>query len=431
MRVQFWHGTYRVRKPIPKALQAIIGRGAYLTESLRTADERESDKRALPVLATFQAMLDKGQVAWELEQRRSIACADLSALDRQPIERLICHPRHAASVLTRFQEAVGVEPPISAVPRLLVTFAANIERWATFTGASKKGRQDLETKVGKFVEWLEHDNMAAVVFEDGRDWRDEMIAAGELSPKSISNYLKAVKALFGHAYDNEHIKGDNPMARVKYDPGEGRKRDDFTIEERRTILLAAREAEPDIKWLTFLSAYALTRTSEIADAHTRDIVCEGGVWLLKVRRKNRSKDQRTKTPQSTRDVALHSALLDEGFLVYRESVGDGPLFPNLRIDGYGKRAGQAATDLSDWLRNVVKMTDPDKPFYSLRHSGITDLRTARAPDGSPAVKDDVERYLTAHGKKDQHGNYGTYPATELKAAIEWVRNPLILRSASV
>jgi hypothetical protein len=154
------------------------------------------------------------------------------------------------------------------------------------------------------------------------------------------------------------------------------------------------------------------------------------VWLLKVRRKNRSKDQRTKTPQSTRGVALHSALLDEGFLAYRESIGDGPLFSNLRIDSYGKRAGQAATKLSDWLRNVVKMTDPDKPFYSLRHSGITDLRTARAPDRSPAVKDDVERYLTAHGKKDQHGNYGTFPATELKAAIEWVRNPLTLRSAS-
>ena len=53
--VQFWHGTYRVRKPVPRALQAILGRGAYLTESLRTADERESDKRALPVLAKFQA----------------------------------------------------------------------------------------------------------------------------------------------------------------------------------------------------------------------------------------------------------------------------------------------------------------------------------------------------------------------------------------
>ena len=33
--------------------------------------------------------------------------------------------------------------------------------------------------------------------------------------------------------------------------------------------------------------------------------------------------------------------------------------------------------------------------------------------------------MTAHGKKDEHGGYGEYPAKELKAAIEWVRNPLV------
>ena len=33
--------------------------------------------------------------------------------------------------------------------------------------------------------------------------------------------------------------------------------------------------------------------------------------------------------------------------------------------------------------------------------------------------------MTAHGKKDEHGGCGEYPAKELKAAIEWVRNPLV------
>jgi hypothetical protein len=104
--------------------------------------------------------------------------------------------------------------------------------------------------------------MAAVTFEDGRDWRDEMIEDGDLSPKSTSNHLKAVKALFAYAYDNKHITvGPNPIRDVKFNPGAGRKRDDFTIEERRTILLAARDAADDIKWLTFLSHY---RFSDLA-----------------------------------------------------------------------------------------------------------------------------------------------------------------------
>ena len=74
-----------------------------------------------------------------------------------------------------------------------------------------------------------------------------------------------------------------------------------------------------------------------------------------------------------------------------------------------------------WLGNTVGITDPDKPFYSLRHSGITDLRVARIANGEIAVKPDIERYITAHGKKDEHGGYGEYSARELKAAIEWVR----------
>ncbi len=59
--VQFWHGTYRVRKPIPKALQAVVRRGQYLTRSLGTADPREADKRAPAVLAEFQAILDRAE----------------------------------------------------------------------------------------------------------------------------------------------------------------------------------------------------------------------------------------------------------------------------------------------------------------------------------------------------------------------------------
>jgi hypothetical protein len=63
------------------------------------------------------------------------------------------------------------------------------------------------------------------------------------------------------------------------------------------------------------------------------------------------------------------------------------------IDTYGKRASKVATECSIWLRNVVKITDPNKPFYSHRHTPTSYLRNTRLPDGSPAVKEDVERYI--------------------------------------
>jgi hypothetical protein len=281
--LQFWHGSWRVRQPVLKALQAIIGRGAYLTESLRTPDLREAERRALPVLAKFRAMLDDAQAALDQQQQRRRAFDDLAGLDHLPVENLICPGRNVTGVLTRFHDVLGVEQPNGHVADGPVPFASMIPKWAKFGNKGEKAVEDMTTKCGKFMEWLEHDDMAAVIFEDGRDWRDEMIEDGDLSPKSISNHLKAVKALFAYAYDNKHITvGPNPMLDVKFNPGDGRKRDDFTIEERRKILLAARDAEDDIKWLTFLSHYVLARTSEIADAHTRDIVCEDGVWLMKI-----------------------------------------------------------------------------------------------------------------------------------------------------
>jgi hypothetical protein len=64
------------------------------------------------------------------------------------------------------------------------------------------------------------------------------------------------------------------------------------------------------------------------------------------------------------------------------------------MQGSCKRAGQASKRTSEWLRNVVGITDPDKPFSGLRHLAITGLRVARKARGEIAVKPDIERYLT-------------------------------------
>jgi hypothetical protein len=45
-------------------------------------------------------------------------------------------------------------------------------------------------------------------------------------------------------------------------------------------------------------------------------------------------------------------------------------------------------------------------------------------DGSPAVKQDVERYLLVHGRGDAHAGYGKQWVETLKAAIEVIPNPV-------
>jgi hypothetical protein len=46
------------------------------------------------------------------------------------------------------------------------------------------------------------------------------------------------------------------------------------------------------------------------------------------------------------------------------------------LDTYGKRASKVTTECSIWLRHV-KIADPNKPFYSHRHTATSgkELRT--------------------------------------------------------
>jgi hypothetical protein len=129
------------------------------------------------------------------------------------------------------------------------------------------------------------------------------------------------------------------------------------------ILILARKAEPHVHWVNWVCSFLGTRTSEVADANTLDIECVDGIWVMGIDRKHRSRDQRLKTKVSTRKLALHGALLDEGFLDYWRSLPPGgPLFPNVPLDTYGKRASRVTAECSIWLRNVVKITDPNKRF---------------------------------------------------------------------
>ena len=55
--LQLRAGFWRVRMPIPKHLQAIIGRGSRLTRALHTADREEADRLSLPVVAEFMDII--------------------------------------------------------------------------------------------------------------------------------------------------------------------------------------------------------------------------------------------------------------------------------------------------------------------------------------------------------------------------------------
>jgi integrase len=414
-------GKFRVRVLVPEHLQPHlppphVGKKA-LTKALKTGNEREANRLSVPHIAEFHAIIAKTEArVGGLSELAAINCDDL-LMNPQQIH-------HASAVMQRFLSSLNLPVPVSERLHEPVTFEGVIAKWGR--GKSKQAVDNMTAKCRVFADHLGHDDMTRVEFAECRDWRDEMIDEDEIAPGTISNRIKLVKRIFAYAFENELITA-NHMVRVKYSPGEGVSRDDFTPDERRDILTMARKAEPHIHWLNFMCSYHGPRTGEIADMTTLDIECIEGIWLFVISTKNRNRDQRLKTPVSTRRLAFHQAVLDEGFIDYRDQVvrkyGHGPLFPDVRLDQYGRRAAKAAKDLSEWLRGVVKITDPSKPFYSHRHTATSYLRNTLAPDGSPVVKEDIERYILGHSKKGSHAGYGRQWFETLKAAVEVIPNP--------
>jgi hypothetical protein len=70
--LQRWHGYWRVRKPVPKLLIPIIGKGQYLTRSLRTANFNEAKRLAPAVLADFNNIIEQARLRVERAACREV-----------------------------------------------------------------------------------------------------------------------------------------------------------------------------------------------------------------------------------------------------------------------------------------------------------------------------------------------------------------------
>ena len=147
--VQLWHGSYRVRKPIPKALQAVVRRGQYLTRSLGTADPREADKRAPAVLAEFQAILDRAE---RIVRGDVQVCCIMACLPKADLLK----PQGDEPELLKISGHASAPEPTSPV----VPFATIIDAWG-LEHPNPKTKDDYAAKCRKLTDFLGYDDAAA------------------------------------------------------------------------------------------------------------------------------------------------------------------------------------------------------------------------------------------------------------------------------
>lgn len=194
-----------------------------------------------------------------------------------------------------------------------------------------------------------------------------------ISNKTVEAVRKLIQGIFRYAIDSNYIT-DSPARDLNLKLDVSNTFSPYTKEEVfRMIDAAAREKKAWQRWLPLLAAYTGARRAELTQLRKVDIKLDSDSkrYYMLITDEAGS----VKTDNAIRQVPLHSALIDKGFLQFVDSVED-RLFDNLKP--------QAVTAWFARFRDRLEIGQFDdfgdrKVFHSFRHTFITLSRGAGNP----------------------------------------------------
>ncbi|WP_238296961.1 site-specific integrase [Methylobacterium soli] len=309
-------------------------------------------------------------------------------------------PAHTASHAVQ-PSSEKDEPPL--------TFTSLITGWAAETDPRERTKYEWTNVLRKLGAFIGHDDARRLTEHDLIAWKASLVAAG-LSGKTIRDTnLAAVRRILGWAVDNR-LLATNPAERVRIDvrkkPGESKR--GFSDEEAVTLLeAAASEADPIRRWVPWICAFSGARLAEVCQLRVEDIAQIGDVWTMRIAAEAGS----VKNVNSERTIPLHPALVSAGLPAFARARGEGPLFPSLRPDKFGKRGGTATKVLGPWVRQLGLTDKRLNPSHAWRHRFKTlGRRHQLAPDHLDAIM--------GHGRRSVADSYGEYEIEVMRREIE-------------
>src|SRR5712671_4181630 len=179
-----------------------------------------------------------------------------------------------------------------------------------------------------------------------------------------------------HRWRDEAVRAGKKITRIALAFEAGR--DGFWLARWLNVTKSRASDDPVIRWGNFLGCFSGARLDELVTAAAADVQLIDGHWCLKIRLDNRHEDATVKNEGSIRDAPLHQkGIIDDGFLDYVSSLPkDGPLFPTLPLDQFGKRSHKGGKVLMKFLRKECGITDKLQTFHSWRHTFKTAARDA-------------------------------------------------------
>jgi integrase len=267
----------------------------------------------------------------------------------------------------------------------------------------------------------EHADIADITRGWVLNWKDRLLAKG-LSHRHVKeSYLASLSAVCGWAVDNGKLT-ENPAVNIKIRiPKKSKTRlKGYTDAEAKQVLAASlRPASTGIssayrsarRWVPWLCAYTGARIGEIGQLRKEDVQeCEG-VWCLWI-----TPEAGTTKDGNARWVAIHSCLIEQGFLDFVRSSRVGPLFYDTSRKRNGREANahfrKVGEHLARWVRSdEIGITDKElKPNHGWRHRFKT---LSRKHGLDPAARD----YMQGHAPATVGEDYGDWTPDALLLEI--------------
>ncbi|MBX9915406.1 MAG: site-specific integrase [Pseudomonadaceae bacterium] len=265
----------------------------------------------------------------------------------------------------------------------------------------------------------------------------EVITQGNympINPRTGKQYFELLQRILRYARDHELIAEDQSSGltfNTKGAPSARRRTYNHSQIEKLlqgpvyTLTKPERWRLDDYKfWLPLLGLFQGARLNELCQLRVEDVRQEQGIWIISI---NDQGGKRLKNSGSSRDIPLHRAVLNAGFLEFvdkrhaeSDSSPKAPLFTGLPSYGIGYNSHVASkwflgnsSNSAGYLAQCG-LSEHQLTFHGLRHSFVSQARNQN-------LNILVVKALVGHTDSSVTGGYGdSYPLSVLNEVLQQI-----------
>ncbi len=384
MRYLYQHkNSYYFRIRIPRDLQPILGKTEYKKALGKTNPHKAAIlaqsfaiklRESFEILRTEYAM-KKGLGL--ITYKDALTGSELIIDHNDPEEERRTLEK-AKSLLNDFQTKAPSSKTTIKLSQLMNDYCEEKVQEGSW---KQRTESQSRAKLNDLLLFINDQSIDSVEHSHSRDYKS-YLKGKDLSPKTINEYLNSASALMNWAIMQGYIeKNVFQGMSLKYDK-KATQGKPFKEEQIQMLFnYPAKLIDPYQYWLPLLGIYTGARLEELSQLYLDDIKEIDKVWAIDIN--NEGDDKHLKTSASSRQVPIHTQLIELGFLEYVELLRTGKherLFPELN-----KIKGRYSHYASRWFggftvkQGVREKKEREYVFHSLRHTVVNTLKQKGLP----------------------------------------------------